>query len=447
MALPGNDKALIKNLSRPDVEATMATLKRFLANSRWIGKTNRYATDVVDRLKKDNPLNASRQSDLARYIVVSSVLHANDGWSYLGRAVSALMAGDPHRALHLAYYAELRAAMALFASIGIGIFDKKHFVISGPCATTPLIANSGTHRVAWDILELWSKQRTSGALFANLIRPGGRSLDDWFQPHGGATVLSAQARQWFEQWGMDLSFAAEDRDVRNDSSYRPDGFPISWIVSPADILAFVEDLWSVLQPSALSSFEEVDRHILRLALESFYRGRTGSQPPATDAAYLTFIQATVAAQNFLPETAERWVQFLLRTSVKGDPLIFLNSALKPGKPESDHLAVVSRAVLLLRLATGATRNLLHSAGFHSSNLTFWWQEVGVSRGLWDPASPPLDLADLWADIDDALIDVTSFRDSTAVGLQSGHRIMAGVGHRFSVLASHERVGLWSLCSS
>jgi hypothetical protein len=114
---------------------------------------------------------------------------------------------------------------------------------------------------------------------------------------------------------------------------------------------------------------------------------------------LLFIDRTVSAQRFVQPAAERWRQFLLRRSITNDPLIFSNSSLKPGNPASDHLAVTSRAVLLLRLATGSARDLLAQAGLNSSDLAFWWQTLGASRGLWNPASPPGDLADLWADID------------------------------------------------
>ena len=155
MALPHNDEAPIRNVSRADVELTVATLKQFIKRSMWLGKTNRYLKNVVNRLKIDHPLSAHYQRNLAQYIAASSILHANDGWCYLGRAVSALMNGDPHRSLHLAYYAELRAAMALLASEGVGIFNKKHYVLNGPNMATRLSSSQGTHRIAWDALEFW----------------------------------------------------------------------------------------------------------------------------------------------------------------------------------------------------------------------------------------------------------------------------------------------------
>jgi len=49
--------------------------------------------------------------------------HCLDGWSYLSRSVSALVARDGHSAKHMAYYAQLRAAMSMLAVSGVGIFN------------------------------------------------------------------------------------------------------------------------------------------------------------------------------------------------------------------------------------------------------------------------------------------------------------------------------------
>ena len=95
------------------------------------------------------PTTKERERNLAQYIAASVALHANDGWSYLGRSVSCLLAGDTHRALHLAYYAELRASMSLLAGAGIGIFDKKHFIVPTTNSTANFGLGHSTHVIAW----------------------------------------------------------------------------------------------------------------------------------------------------------------------------------------------------------------------------------------------------------------------------------------------------------
>jgi hypothetical protein len=241
-ALDAQDMAAINALVRSQMEVTTAGLKPFFKRATWIGKTNHYAPDVVARLKAALPTTPKRKRNLAQYIAASVALHSNDGWSYLGRSVACLLAGDAHRALHLAYYAELRASMSLLASAGIGIFNTRHFIVPTANSTTNLRFTQGTHLIAWLALKQWSQQAASGALFAQLIRPEGRTLDQWFQPQGGASTLAPQAKSWFMQWGMDLDLATKDRDARNESSYRPDGVPATRELNAKDGLEFVRDM-------------------------------------------------------------------------------------------------------------------------------------------------------------------------------------------------------------
>ena len=142
------DRRLIRSLSRLDVEKTLAGLKPFIARSRWLGSTNRYCKDTLAKIKSDASARRIRcPLHLAQYISASSLLHSSDGWSYLGKALLSILRGDPHRAVHLAYYAELRAAVSLLATEGIGIFNNRHFVIDAPGSVARMHGgNSPTHQ-------------------------------------------------------------------------------------------------------------------------------------------------------------------------------------------------------------------------------------------------------------------------------------------------------------
>ncbi|CDX27350.1 conserved hypothetical protein [Mesorhizobium sp. ORS 3324] len=443
--LVASDKVLIRGLSRNDVELTMAGLKPFLERSLWIGSSNHYVRDVVSKLKRAQPGTPRRQRHLAQYIAASVALHSNDGWSYLGRSVACLLAGDIHRALHLAYYAELRAAMSLLASIAVGIFNSQHYAITGVNTTHKLRTQRGTHEMTWLALEAWARRPASGRLFSSLIRPEGLTLDDWFQPQGGATVLAPQAKAWFMQWGMDLGLATKDREARNASSYRPDGVPGTWEVSAADTLEFVRDMWSSLEPSAASGFEQIDRHILRLAIERYHLGRTNRQPTRTDQDYIALVNSVITAQSLSVTTENRLRSFLLRQSAPDDLKIFVNSKIKPNHSQADAFAVVSRAVLLLRVATGSAHNLLDRVGFDASMLGFWWEKLGEARGLWAPGATPSSLSDLWADVDVSLREVDNVAAAGPGSLSTFHQIAARIPGPAAIFASHERVGLWGLC--
>lgn len=442
MPLSNADEQAVRALNREHVEIAISNLKPNLANSTWLKPDNRYSENIVKRLRNDFPLRINRRRDLCDYIAACGPLHANDGWSYLGRAVSALLHGDPHRALHLAYYAELRGALSLLASDGIGIFNGSHYVIVGGNDVRRFDLGSGTHLAAWEMLKFWSRQPASGALFSRLVRPDSNNLDDWLHAVGGSGALGAQAHDWFTHWGMDLAESAKDQDARNESSYRPDGVPTSWAIRSDRVIEFSKELWAVLRPSELSVFREIDRHILRKSIEAAYKGRTSREPVVGNLDYVRHIDLIVRSQGMADRAKLMWADFLLRKIEPLDPRVFLESARRPANASDDALGIISRAVLLLRFATGSARDLLERAGIHDEDIAFWSNGSGMSRGLWDPSLPAPDFADLWADIEVTLEDAKEFEEPLSV-----YGLIQDWGAKISTLTSYERVGLWSLCAS
>jgi hypothetical protein len=127
IGVSSSDRLTIQSINRSDVEETFSGLERFIKQRTWIGRANRYSRDTIRRIKSDIGIGGVRSPrQLSQYVAASTVLHCADGWSYLGKAISCLLRGDPHRCRHLAYYAELRAALSLLASEGVGIFQDRH---------------------------------------------------------------------------------------------------------------------------------------------------------------------------------------------------------------------------------------------------------------------------------------------------------------------------------
>lgn len=443
MSLRSADKKLIRAIDIKDVDLTLASLKPFLGRRIWLGSSNRYLRKAVDRLRSDGGnLGGTKSRHLAQYISASSVLHCNDAWSYMARALHAAMSGDPHRALHLAYYAELRAAMSLLAASGIGIFNNKHYIITAPLTSAKLTTKDRTHELAWDALAYWGEGRTSGELFSNLVKPGGVSLSDWLFPIGGSSAVSAQASAWFLQWGQDLKWGAKDRNLRNESSYRPDGLPDPWSPDPSYCLSFVRDFWNAFEPTAGSLFGVLDQHILRLILEKSYTASTGHT--ATGPLFLVYVQRVLANQTFPSAVRLRWEQFLTRAIEPTDNELLVKARIKPTGSKPDELAVVSRAALLLRLSTGSVSDLLHEAGITVNETGFWWEAIGAARGFWSHGAAPDPLTDLWADVKTALDDLEAFQGRHAVPQQTAFRLVTELAPALPVLSSAERIGLWSL---
>lgn len=447
MSLGRANETIIARISQQDVQQCLRSSIRFLNADRWLSLDNRYAKDVAETLKRDSA--ASRQPDgrhLAQYVCASSILHCTDGWGYLGRSLIALLQGDASTALHLAYYAELRAAMSLLATHGIGIFDRTHCVIDGPHSAR-VFNGSGTHQFAWDCLTFWSKLRTSGETFAAVIRPHGRSLEDWLAPIGGARVIAPQARAWFQKWGMDLMRLAKDREARNNVSYRPYGIAGGRIVPPLEAADAVREIWSVLEPMATSGFDVLDWQILRLSLEKYFRARFDKAASEDPERYEALANSIIEGQALAAPIAAARLRFLLRTEAAEDAAIFrysrvLPTSLGPGR----YLGVICRAALLLRLAAGATVSLFESSGISKAQLEFWREEVGVDRGIWVPGGQPTILTDLWLDISTALSDIATF-EAAGAAQQNYHFLGSALGHVFSPLGSCERVALWSIAAT
>jgi hypothetical protein len=449
MALDANDQLVVGAVADADVQQTLAGLRPFAQSAKWLGPRNRYVEETVEQIKNELSGGGSivRPRQLAQYIAASSVLHCADAWGYLGRALSALSCGDPHRCLHLAYYAELRAAMSLLASAGVGAFRDRHFAITAKDQVTVLNDHSNTHPFVWFALEYWSGLSRSGTAFAKWVAPEGRPLDNWLYTVGGGAAVAAQAKDWFRQWGMDLSLARLDRDARNESSYRPDGLPSAWSVDPAEALTYVADFWRSIRPGPNFSFPEVDREILRLSLESIFRGRYGVEPSQNLGAFRTLVEGVVRAENIGAAREPLLIDYLCRQSNPDDHVLFRQSSLRPVDRKSRAYSVLSRATLLSRIATGASAGLLTSAGFSAKSIGFWINQLGNARGYWSGSIATEALDDLWADISDLVGDIDEFQAAHAGQSIDLDEVIVGLGGVLRSSGNCERVAIMALALS
>lgn len=257
--LTKKQKTTLKSASREAVRATFRELKSFRKRKDWVGKNNRYRNNgskVADRDNKaKKPVN---QLHMRQYIAALAPLHCSDGWAFLGRAAGAHISGDPDAARHLAYYAELRAAMALLASEGIAVLNKIQFVLDEDLSCRKL-ERGGTHQVAWLALEHWAGLARAASLLSEIVAPAGIPLSEWLSAFGTPTNVRALSSNWFRQWGLDIRRLIEDREARNESSYRPTRLRRRDVASARTAAESLVDWWSTIEPQADSRFELLDR--------------------------------------------------------------------------------------------------------------------------------------------------------------------------------------------
>lgn len=414
------DPADLATLARADASCIVNALARFRTQTcpPWLPASHPYPDGALPTGRAD--FAAVAPDDVVKVIAVRGPLHAVDGWSYLGRALSALLSGQAHAARHLAYYAELRAALSLLASSGIGIFNRRNAVIDSAGAVH-IMSERPTHEMAWLALAAWCGQSTSLERLITPVQLAGASLLLPFREFFPAQILSA-AGELMLNWGFDLQLGAMDREQRNLSSYQPTALtPLR--TTPAQDAEFLRMFWSLCRPNGV----ELERQLFRILLETEARSH-GLQVLDFESRYDRLLDGAKAVMPF---------DFLTRVDdpVDHDFIIHLANRAQPAPP----YAMLCRAGLLLRLATGMAEENLRAAGVQpAANLDAWWQDFGVVHGLWAPGAPPMNTADLWQDIDLALED--------AATAPTGHRHewLSALGGNAMQICQAERAALWGL---
>lgn len=374
------------------------------AGGGWLSQSNSYVFDSVKKLTRDYQAGSiAHPQDLGEYVAASSPLHVVDGWSFLGRALAAHIHGDSQTAQDLAYYAELRAAMGLLASEGIGIFNDCHVIVNsngeGEFLRVPAGRPWRTHYITWEALDTWSSGQECSNLLGSVIRAGDKSLQDWRGAFSANASLLPQGGDWLKTWGLDIKQMSSDRDARNDSAYRPRR-PLAMPTLPVrDRADFLLEIWGLLEPSPVVGFPSLDRFLIRQALETWYESENGRPPSRSDPTYVKTIDNVVAQIIDPGAGVTEWVEFLTRTPTFDDPKL-LQLARKNDVvhgPEK-HLEVLARAALLLRVATGSATLLIRTPGTTPDDLSAWWLALASERGIVPPQIGDVTSDQFWEEI-------------------------------------------------
>ena len=320
--------------------------------------------------------------------------------------------------MHLGYYAELRAVLAIVASEGIAIFDRQHFVVDADggahrlCSEEGVPTKHGTHAVIWSAYDWWVQQSTALDLIERVIQPTGKAIQEWFDvPERDALYIASSAREWLDDWGLDLKRMSADRGARNASSYGPSALHRWQTIERLESVRIVTDLWRVFDPTVSSRFEQIDRLLLRRIFLRGFESRTTRKPGSKN----WNIEIDREAQRFLNDhddnhlvqlDRENWHRFLVGLEENENTSV-LTYAAKSSNADAVYYPVemLSRAALLLRLASGSCGFHLVQAGSDWESLMFWLDDIGTRRGFWAPARYPEVATELWADIEEVLDDI------------------------------------------
>lgn len=443
MTLSVNHKRTLRDASRSAITDSISQLTRVWSANSWLSTRNRYIVGASDKVERDGQNNDSFvHSHLIDYVAASVFGHCYDGGSYLARALEAELSGDPDAARHLGYYAELRAAMSLLAAEGVGVFNHHHAVVlaTGRCQS---IRGGTTHGFTWEALEYWaSLPRSADAVF-RAIRPAGIPLETWLQGFGGSGGFLATS--WLKEWGLDLARLGMDRDARNLASYRPTPFTSPGPRSIRDTVAALVHLWSLCSPGSRGEFSSMDRHLLRLALRLLFSNKTGRSPKQATRIYSNQVTTMLNGQMISDAERTRLHQLLLYETEVDTPDLFVAAGRRDRPTHIDHSKqVLSRATLLLRVATGSLATLLHESNtVFQTDLVFWWTKPAVRRKLWPRNGAPTAFSDLWDDAEEAIQAVREW-PQMASDPECGKSFWTQHSSDAATLATPERIFLWGI---
>ena len=438
----------LSTASRSAVQHVMSRLLSHWKGGSWLSQANSYQHDSVGRIGDHVANNTAPQhEELADYIAASALAHCFDGWSYLARALEAEMVGDPDTARHLAYYAELRAAMSILASAGIGVFHNRHVVIRTPQQCAVLPQNMGTHMFVWYALEMWAASQDGISAVLNAIRPGGSTLSDWLSQFSIGSMFVAT--DWLQQWGLDLSLMTDDRTARNQASYRPTPFTSPGPRSISDTMETVLGFWEVCDPGAGGGFPVLDRYLLRRGLNLVFQSFHMQVQPSARAKviYERSLGTALSGLDLRDHSIDWWREFLSFENLPRAPKIILDAGERDEPRHPDHAKqVLARAALLLRVATGCSRELLEAAGSsEEAELEFWRSSAAVRRRLWPEGEDDFPSVELWSDVSEASSSIEDWLDEGRNGAAVCHyELWNEQAEAASTLATAERAFLWGV---
>lgn len=431
-------KSDIRRADRHAIRAAIRGLAPALHTGDWFPSGHPYAAGVPKGSHGDD-------QRLAEYIALSAIQHAFDGWGYWGRAVAAEVSGDSNIASHLGYYAELRAAKAILASEGIGLSSNWVAVVDGSGRCEVKREQVTSHQVLWQVIDEWSNGNADGVVFG-LLKPFGHSIADWLQHFPGS--YRPVAEDWLRVWGLDLQALATDGSRRNVASYDPSGFPPTMREKSATALDHLTRLWRSCEPTGTGVSLSLDRLVLRGTLETVFRtghpyGRSAKQAPKQ---YREKVRRAVESlalgePSWLGSSRQEAILSFLdpREVPDGMDIFAIARGTSDARTKTHVNEVLSRAVLLLRLATACAHDLLSEFGGEPRDVTrFWWESRHIRRGLWPAGHTPDSFSDLWDEADEALDTLQQQRNGVSTfSLRSRSR-----ADLVATLATAERIFLW-----
>lgn len=377
-----------------------------ISSSILEGRALKFAESLFDQNPYVNP-SAPQFAELTQYLALATACHVLDGWRYISQSALAFLSGARTAALHLAYYAELRAALGILTHSGVGILKDKHFAVTS--SRHVLWFRGSTHIKAWEALDSWAGQSANGLEVVNSFSSLGLVGEEWALATGA--TASTVGEYWIKNWSIDLHSLKVDKELRNEASYRPN-LRSSAFALPSDAdIQFVRDVAFATSPVDYGQLDIVNRAVIYDLCRKSYR--LLNDPPAK-ASFDKFWEGVVlwiVLQKGKAEGDAREIVKSLRGAFyeRGGRLVISADMKNEGIT-----GVFSRAFLLLRLASALLRYQWLETRKRKTPQD--WQDKLILDYVChslvsDGSSPTKDYSILGADQEQAISDVDEWLQS------------------------------------
>jgi len=447
----------VRKASKDAVLEGVKNIKRYqLLSQKIISERNPLITNGINSIFKhadDRKLYRIDQSKINSFLAASSLSHMLDGWMYLSDSFNALLNGDEGTAVHLCYYAELRSAMSILASEGIGVFDRKHIGVFSSNTNSEYPKNyykgtppnlsykqptSPTHTFVWEAMDKWANSAFKpNSDILKIFKVKGKNfyeLTEYFHPSTAvSTLLGIQTiKSWLKDWCFDIKSYRNDRETRNEVSYRPQRIKdFNKIIDFQAIINGLDSFWTVMSPLATDRYSLLDTYLLRKLYAGLY-DNIDNPGQRSDLIRNAFNQYGIN-----DETLFNFLDF--QHPYNDDHIIFQQANIKQTTP----LSIIARATLLLRISVGLVSQLYNAGGINKTDLDFVWENYGIDCGFWNSGSTPLDFNNLWSDIQPSFNDLRSDINTPGVD-NSMYSIFGRNAEAISHLGQINRACLWGL---
>lgn len=322
-------------------------------------------------------------------VAAEQILHLIEGWRYASAAVNAYLTHGKGTTTHLAYYAELRAAMSLFAGSGMRVRQKDYYYLDSNGAKV-IAKSQSTHSAVWEIWTSWVRRPDAKSIFLDRIKLSPNvSLNDVI-----GTLQFVNPTATLQGWGLDLIQLSDDHEARNRASYEA-----YWMDTPLTTMAssdveLVRNLWKLFLSDGSSL--AFDQEFVRQCVEDALPGIVSLTRTLTPEQHREDISRKLAANTGADK------DFILRRLIGTTPAV--NPFTLAASPDCHAENVLCRSFFLLRLALLSLKGSL--AITTNTAAKEWIKNWLTHAGIWSPTDG-IDLTDLEEDYRISITDISS----------------------------------------